>query len=130
MALKNISLGGEIVFPSQLDGELFQSVSPINLLWQPCFSNLATLMALHISKYPHCISRHGKHGSSFKNRVSKLIRRIITSVSVTHYIFRQPSCGNLATLLVLPFSKYLLTTPIGFLVLKNMVLGRKMVSVG
>ena len=41
------------------------------------------------------------------------------------YIFRQPCCGNLATLIDLPFSKYLVTTPNGFLVLKNMVLGKK-----
>ena len=59
---------------------------PKYTFWQPCCSNLATLMVLHFHKPFHQIPRPRKHRSRSKNHVSKSIRRKAMPKSIKKYI--------------------------------------------
>ena len=56
---------------------------PVFAIWQPCCTDVATLLVVHISKCFHSISHPQKHGFSKKNHVSKSIR-----TKVTHNILK------------------------------------------
>ena len=60
---------------------------PVFAIWQPCCTDMATLLVVHISKCFHSIPHPQKHGFSKKIYVSKSIR-----TKVTHNVLKFQDC--------------------------------------
>ena len=73
--------------------------------WQPYCTDLATMLVVHYSMCFHLIFHPRQYGFSLRNNVSKSIRTNHTSETLKYGKNWQTCCTNLATLLVVHYSK-------------------------